>query len=1153
MSNKKGTKQAIEHKDNQVAILQKVILENFLSFQRDEIELSDSKFVIIIGPNWSGKTSIFQAIKFALGSNARDERYSKWSDFIRHGQNHAIVELHIKSGKELVKIRRSVIKGQSPTFSMQKPNSDKFVKVNAKNIQDLLKSFNYNPDNLFAFVSQGKIDLIKNLKPRELCEFLEEGIGLSDLRREIIRQKEKVLELSKELNALKTRKNTLNLTLELLKPQLEKLEKKHQLLKVRRDFEDELLWANRKKILEEIVQIAEVIKKIEVKVNNLEEVISEEVANLQIYKSKINEIDEDLSLKTEDLGRLKYKKEEYIEKVESWKEDKIRFKEEINKIEKEFNAEKEIEVNYQYNIEKLEKDKSSITSEIGKLENEFDDLIKEQAKLSKVLEENQKLIEEYNNYIKSKTKLEKEFEKNEEYITELNREINQIFQSVEDIEHKLKQNQWFLDNPTPDLLKKIDIRIEKLRVELFDYESNIKELEIEKNKRFRNLNLLRNSLRERKVILPTSINILVEEINKRELSVKGPIINFLKYDDSLSYTIESILGERVLYSFIASDWDTAELLNKIKEKFNAYCNIYVPKDQPISKFPKISSKGVIGYIAELIGVSNDDEDIKKVIYSKVKNCIVVDNYIAAKHLYLNEGFKGKCVTLKGKQIVSYKYVYETPFVKKLKGLLSTGTQKEQSKRLEKEIEELNQKLLINKEKAKQIDTEQKQLYKQKQGFNDLYYSFNQRVRLTSKKNEIYEKRNETEKQNEIIKSKIRELNQKIETLKQRAKPEIFQISEKLRKIPTEINQINEDIKQWKLKLKENSDDLKSITIKLDTIKEKINKLKASHTQKMDQFKEADQAAFNIFRDLGVIENDIVDITTKIKTVKEQKDEIINNRENLREKHMETQFALKREEMELNTYEFELEKKNSEIERISEKLEPLIEKESYKPRALEKIQEDLQNLDRELLKFYDVDDSILVEKEQTLYSLKSLTKNQVDLESDIESALKAEDKMELTFYDKFKVVLTEIEDLINKKFKQSKIKVYCSIGLIGEFETLGVDIKASVSKDRMVSCSALSGGQISMISICLILALQEIRATSLCMLDEAAMFLDDKNSEITYQLIKSTLNENPIQMMLFLPKAPNSLFLLADKLIGVARIGKEEISTIFKPKIIHSKE
>ncbi len=89
----------------------------------------------------------------------------------------------------------------------------------------------------------------------------------------------------------------------------------------------------------------------------------------------------------------------------------------------------------------------------------------------------------------------------------------------------------------------------------------------------------------------------------------------------------------------------------------------------------------------------------------------------------------------------------------------------------------------------------------------------------------------------------------------------------------------------------------------------------------------------------------------------------------------------------------------------------------------------------------------------------------------------------------------------------------------------------------------------MICICLILSLQEMNPSPLCMLDEAAMFLDENNSEIIYKMIKTMLEQNPIQMLLFLPQSSNILYLLAEKLIGIARVGKNEISTVFKPKIV----
>ncbi|MFX1439061.1 MAG: AAA family ATPase, partial [Promethearchaeota archaeon] len=67
-----------------------VRLKNFLSFYKGVVSF-DPGLTVIIGPNGSGKTSVFHAIKFALGSNQREERYSKWSDFVRHGATSAEV------------------------------------------------------------------------------------------------------------------------------------------------------------------------------------------------------------------------------------------------------------------------------------------------------------------------------------------------------------------------------------------------------------------------------------------------------------------------------------------------------------------------------------------------------------------------------------------------------------------------------------------------------------------------------------------------------------------------------------------------------------------------------------------------------------------------------------------------------------------------------------------------------------------------------------------------------------------------------------------------------------------------------------------------------------------------------------------------------
>ncbi|MCK4779711.1 MAG: hypothetical protein KAT57_05970, partial [Candidatus Lokiarchaeota archaeon] len=441
---------------------------------------------------------------------------------------------------------------------------------------------------------------------------------------------------------------------------------------------------------------------------------------------------------------------------------------------------------------------------------QIDKLITEQNQLVKKIKQNKVLLDKYDQINSEKKGRLEKIQGNEKSIKVFNNEINQLFQSFKDIEHKLEKNKWFLENPSKDLLIQLDRELKKASIKIYEIDSELKKLEIEVSKKFKKLKVLQASLRERRVVLPSNITILKDEIKSRGLKVKGPIIDYLKYDDELSYAIESVLGEKLLYSFVAKDWDTLNLLKRLKNKYGAYCNIYLPKNINVKPMIKVSANGILGYLAELIEIVNEDIDIKKVIYSKVKNCIVAVDYYSGKELYSTHDFKGKCVTLKGEQIISYKYVYETPYLKRLKGLLSAGTQKEQSDVLESEIKSLNEKISELRVDQAKLDTIQKEIFKKKESFNDLLYNFNQKQRITSKKNQLYDQMHELEKVNANIKTEIKELDYQIKNLKSQTDPEFFKWNDRIKEIPNELAILNEEKKKWDIKLNENADILKAV-------------------------------------------------------------------------------------------------------------------------------------------------------------------------------------------------------------------------------------------------------------------------------------------------------------------------------------------------------
>ncbi|MHA1987836.1 MAG: AAA family ATPase [Promethearchaeota archaeon] len=1148
----KNKKKEIGEVQNRKTYIKKVILENFLSFQKDEVDFGEAKFVIIVGPNWSGKTSIFQAIKFVLGSNERDDRYTKWSNFIRNGQNHAMVEIHIQNGDDLLKVRRYVIRGQSPFFKVQHKNDSDFCQVQAHEIQKEILDLKINPDNQFAFVSQGKIDSIKNLKPADLCAFLEEGIGLNTLRDEILHQKRSVNTLNNDLNSLKSRRNTLNITLDLLTPKLERLDQKNKLLTVRKKFSDELLWANKDKLEKDIKRyndLIENLKKVIIGIKKRKEMSEAEINDLS---KKITAEEQNVNKLTKKLGELDYKRQELINKIQNWQKEKIVAKQELDTLYKRVGEIEKITVDFEKQKESLDNELSVVEKEIKRLEVQIESLIREQGQLVKKIKLNKVLLDEYNQIVNEKKIKQSKIQNNEKTVVILDDEINQLFQSFNDIEHKLEKNKWFLENPSKNLLQELDSELRKISSRIYEFDSEIKHLEFEKSKKIKKLKVLNASLRERRVILPSSISILKDEIIKRELRVKGPIIDYLKYEDSLSYAIESVLGEKLLYSFVAEDWDTLTLLKRLKEKYNAYCNIYLAKRLSIQPLANISANGVLGYLAELIKIINDDIDIKKVIYSKVKNCLVVKDYHSGRELYNKLNFKGKCVTLAGEQIISYKYVFETPFLKRLKGLLSAATQKEQSSILESEVKTLSDTISELRISQIKLDDIQKGIFKKKESFNDLLYNFNQKQRITTKKNQLYTQKHDLEKDNSENKEIIKELEIKIRDLKKQSDPDFFKWNDRVNEIPNELTSLNEEKKKWNLKLDENSGILKEVTEELNKKRNELTISKLEFEKKKENFQKADKDAFAVYRQLENTELKLEDIKKDISELKEVKLQHQNEKIENERKIIEVTLNLEQENVKLSMFNQDLGSKRNDLERINSEIGPLISEEIIKIRSIEDINKDLLQIDKELLNFLDIDNSLLVEKDQIISSLKDLNKNQTSLEEDIKAAIKTENKLENTYNNKFGIVLEVLQKKVNQKFEDSQIKSYCSLELKGNFEDLGVDIKAATSKDQLKSFTALSGGQVSLISICLILSLQEIKPSPLCMLDEAGMFLDEKNSEVAYQLIKSTLEQNPIQLFMFLPKSSSSLFLLAEKIIGIARVGENEISSVFKPKLIKRK-
>ena len=1120
-----------------------------MAFQRDNAEFSKG-FTIIVGPNWSGKSTIYQGIKFALGSNERDERYTKWSDFIRTGQNHALVELYIQTPDELLGIRRTVLRGKAPFFEIKHNNDKEFKRIHSLEIRDLVKSLNYNPDNQFSFISQGKIDAFKDMKPEELCVFLEEGVGLKGLRTEILEQKDQVSNLQEKLKALKTEQNSWNFELKLLEPKLKKLKEKQILLDDKKNLEYELLWANRDKIKKEIYMLEEDIKKISIIIDELQKQLESFNSKISDIKKKIDQINNNSEAISEDIGKLKGRITELEKIIQQWRTEQQKIKVRLEELERTKSEIKKKLDNNKAKEKKISTELKLSRKNIKELDSAITNIVKEQQELMEKVSTQKEFLERFNRKKADLNAKQDKIIQNTQKITETNEKIDDIFKEIRDISHHLEKNKWFLENKDKDLQENLINQRRTLDKKIHEVEGQLREIRRNHDIKLNAYKRLNYSIREKRVFLPSNIVSLKEEIFNRNLNAQGPIIELLQYDDKLGYAIESVLGKKVLFSFIAGDWNTFVLLKKLKDNHNAYCNIYLAKEEnirPFSKYEKI--EGVLGYLAELIKIKGEDEDIRKLIYSKVKNCLVVEDFTTGTLMHKNYKFRGKCVTLKGEQIISYDYVVETPYLKKLEGLLSPTKQMDQLYLLEMEINTLSDERKNLESIATKLDQKYREISKKIETLPTLELLFRQEHRLLNKKDSLFGIRKELNELNDDLELEIENLEKAVESFKEQQKPEFFEWQKRIEKIPEELNLKSNEKERWSKIKDEKQKSLSEIQEIVNEDTAEFTKIDFSYNEIRKEFQNRDQKAFQIFQELTELENQIKDLKIQKEKLEVEKRDLQEEENRIRQENLELNLNYERKQDQLNSFQNELQFKNLDLEKINKEIGPKVLSKEIEIRPIEEIQNKLFETNKKLMKYAGIDETLEVEKERIIKTLKKIAQNQAQIQKDLKEAEETEENLENTYYKKFNKIIQKLESLINIKFETSEIQAKCSIELSGKFENLGVKIKAALLNEQFRGITALSGGQRSIIAICLILSLQEFKSSRIIVLDEAEIYLDENNAEIAYKLIKATIRMNKIQIIIFMPKASKYIYKMADKLIGVARNGPIGPSTILQPKII----
>ncbi|NHJ13836.1 MAG: ATP-binding cassette domain-containing protein [Candidatus Thorarchaeota archaeon] len=232
-------------------------LQDFKLFKDQQFKFATGT-TAIVGPNGSGKTTILEAIEFALFKQVtrKEKTIKQVEDLIRHGQKKAKVELTFKApvNRREYKVERTIHPKKTGADLYLAGERDPFEsgpnRVDSEIIS--LLGMDRNAFAALTYVRQGEIDLLSRLSPKDRRENLYDMMGLGVYGKKNARVQSELRQIKKEIGGISDSKDRLEEVRATL-PSEEEIERSLQALElVKVHIEDQSILDPLKLLLEKV-------------------------------------------------------------------------------------------------------------------------------------------------------------------------------------------------------------------------------------------------------------------------------------------------------------------------------------------------------------------------------------------------------------------------------------------------------------------------------------------------------------------------------------------------------------------------------------------------------------------------------------------------------------------------------------------------------------------------------------------------------------------------------------------------------------------------------------------------------------------------------------------------------------------------------------
>ncbi len=1107
--------------------IESIRLENFLSFYEGTVEF-DKGLTVLAGPNGSGKTSIFHALKFALASNQRENRYSKWSDFIRHGASTAEVEIKVKVNGQSRKFLRRIDRDGIPRAYADGK------RVKAAEHKQMISSLGLETDNPLVFMPQERINAIREMDPFEVRRLVEEGTGLDILRDRISLQESEVIQSRQKLDAALTESRTVERELELLQQDLSRLEKKRALQAQERELEQELNWASYEDLSK---RIQEAKNEIETKESGLVGILEEQAeieGQITEKEKQRTELETRLSSLHSEIGKIDAKIDQEERNLAKLEGDSKKYIVEIRQLENNIKLEKQKEEKLKEDLERLSTAREQYMDQQKMLRNEIKELEEERARIQDELaafaEWNTKRAEAHGHY----KALQAEIEGKDLLMRSLRERLQ-----IEEAELQSIDSKW---SHVWDKIEETDAK---------ELESRKSQLEREiaslNEERFRNSSLLAQlqkdideikiKLSETSKRIPESVRILTKVIADHNLStVKGPLISLFSADDEISTAVEGVLSGNLSLSFVTTDPSDYQLLLKLRIKEEAPSPIILLRDGVQNRPDLPKEIEVDDWLWDRLTA---DEEVKTLLRRVFGDFILVKSPQMAARLALKHNLRsvtrnGSVTIPANEQIISHP-------ISEPSGMVSTAPLHARMVKMEKE-------LIIARKQVTDIMTKLETLSNEREEVLDLISQMTRWGATWERKRKLNESIPELQErivaiddelkalQNDYGKAErnLRKLDSSQPPERSRLVGQESAIRTKHRRLQTDLTKVDN-----KAHASEKDEELKRQELK--RVKENMIILSNSLTDLKQEIKQSKDAASSIIEKIEHMRIGKEETKKKQAEIQEKLAKIRNATRNLSERLVELNLLVKSRKLEVLQTKRQLTNLEYDLELVEQELQGKTRPDNI--RNIEIVRNELIRLRHILDDYQDVSETVAHTENQLKGRLTELIERVTELSEELDEAESAVRNIREQYHNGMNETLRKVEKGVNEVLGRVQFPGSVRFELAIRDGNYGVEFKSRIKTEGFGDISAGSGGERSLIAIGLILALQRFNPAPVYVMDEVDTFLDATNTELVSRLFHDASRRS--QFILLTPAKSTHLLKHADKILGVVSPNGVEPSIIIE--------